>query len=251
MNTTNPQGVQSKIAQYIAGEVKLNDLMNHNRLSVPVQKRFRFEDTWITMNRTIGEAVLQSKPSELISVGQAAVSRRTSWDKSKKATEIQQKRRNAIAVINQATREMTNGHSWPKMEDWLICPDHKIRYSQFIVPFRKPNESEWLQKSVGNEIRNTGEKTAAITTPVLVDLPVIPPPPVSQSAPELKPDNLISSAKSEEPPQSADKPKDGVTPDVLVVEENSNPKLEHAKSVVASSCPSNYNTPGCFGPLPE
>lgn len=112
------------------------------------------------MNTKIGEAVMRHTADELISVHQLSGGARSSWDqfnKFKRSTEIQQKRRNAIAVINEATREMTNGRSWPRINDWIICPDEKIRYAPLIVPFRKPDESEWLQKSVGSTIEKSAK----------------------------------------------------------------------------------------------
>lgn len=132
--------MRSKIAQYIAGEVKLEELIDRHRISVPVQKRFMFDDTWITMNREIGEAVISSAggggAGGSLEPPPAAPKR---W----RPSAIQERRRNAVAVTDARLRLMTNGGRWPDEEDWVVSADRKIRYGPMLRPLRPLGRDEW------------------------------------------------------------------------------------------------------------
>lgn len=143
--------VRSKIAQYIAGEVKLDQLIDSNRISLPVQKRFMFDDTWVTMNRKIGEAVISS-------TGNSGV---TEHSKKWKPTAIQERRRNAVTVTDPESRLMTNGKHWPRMEDWVVSADNKIRYAPLLQPLRQLGQDEWTLEELAAPTKVTVEALAA------------------------------------------------------------------------------------------
>lgn len=153
--------VRSKIAQYIAGEVKLDELIDNNRLSLPLQKKFKFDDTWITMNRKIGEAVIDANVNSVTSMNRIM---KKPW----KPSEIQQKRRNAVTVQDTDKRQMTNGCIWPLMEDWIVTADNKIRYAPMLQPLRKIENIEWstgiIMTSSAGAV-NSSEQFPVITSP--------------------------------------------------------------------------------------
>lgn len=142
--------VRSKIAQYIAGEVKLDELIDSHRISVPVQKRFMFEDTWVTMNRKIAEAVISTTDNSNAS------------DRKWKPTAIQERRRNAVTVTDPKSRLMTNGKQWPRMEDWVVSADCKIRYAPLLQPLRQLGQEEWALPELAASTEATVEAPAPL-----------------------------------------------------------------------------------------
>lgn len=133
--------IRSKIARYIAGEIKLDQMIDHSRLSVPVQKRFKFEDTWITMNRKIGEAVTGIGIG--IGTGMDSSSQHEHGKRSQQPQTARLKRRKAVAIVDPQTRLMTNGRTWPCRDDWVIGSDNKIRYAARLQPLRRLDSAEW------------------------------------------------------------------------------------------------------------
>lgn len=125
--------VRSMIAQYIAGEMKVDESALKNR-RLPLQKKFKFEDTWITLNRKLGEALI---------IGSALKKKK---NKSTKPSQLVCKRRNAVAVVDLSNRLMTNGLTWPSRNDWVIGVDRKIRYGPAIQPLRRISSPEWICK---------------------------------------------------------------------------------------------------------
>lgn len=89
-----------------------------------------FEDTWITLNRKVGEALILSNQ------------KRTDKPLTK-PSRVVRNRRNAVTVIDLENRLMTNGRTWPRRDDWMIGVDKKIRYAPAIHTLRKINSMEW------------------------------------------------------------------------------------------------------------
>lgn len=148
--------VRSKIAQYIAGEVKLDELIDSHRISAPFQKRFIFDDTWVTMNRKIGEAVIGSSDNS------GASDTAKKW----KPSAIQERRRNAVTVTDLENRLMTNGKQWPKMEDWVVSADNKIRYAPMLQPLRQLAKDEWVLEELAAPDEAAAEAPVASAPPL-------------------------------------------------------------------------------------
>lgn len=143
--------IRSKVARYIAGEIQVGEMVDNSRLSVPTQKRFKFEDTWITMNRMIGEAVTR--------MNSLSEKRTPQLHSQPPPITVKSKRRNAVAVVDPQTRLMTNGCKWPSREDWVIGSDNKIRYASRLQPLRRLESAEWNNGS--EDTGHTGTMTPA------------------------------------------------------------------------------------------
>ena len=119
-----------------------------------LRKKFKFGDTWITLNRAVGEALLLDSSEK----------RLARCDEQVKPSS--RNRRNAVTVVDTSTRLMTNGQKWPTRDDWLIGPDNTIHYAPGL---KKLRTSEWFGTHIVSKPSNSLETLKAVTQPAQRD----------------------------------------------------------------------------------
>lgn len=130
--------------------------MASNRFNLPFQKRYKYDGAWITMNRKIGEAIVNQ-------LATPRPSRKKSW----KPTGVQKRRRNAIAVVDSERRLMSNGLKWPEIDDYVMSFDNRIRYVPLLEPLRKIKKHEWTLQDESAEDDVFSSPTTSVPTPII------------------------------------------------------------------------------------